>query len=206
MTYRFFNLIFLCICGVTLAADPPKGFEDPALLAKVLNGQLVIEEKTSTAIEFRSVAKAFFKKVSTDSYVDLAINHMKYPDLFEEIKAGETLEISADKKTYRYRLDLFVEQGFLSLHLYPEGIQKIFRAPDTHSEARVENTITNYKEQINFANQVTRLIPYENGILVEDDVHFRLQKETPSSKIIKLKLREFFTKYVSRMRQALQGT
>jgi len=186
--------------------DIPEGFKDPLLLEKVMKGEIIIQDTISTPTEFRTIGRAFFKKVSPNAYLDLATNHPKYPDLFEEVKKGETLEINSSKTEFKYRLDILIEVGFLSEHVYPEGIQKLVRAEDAISESTVDNEITNYTQTIKFSRQHTRLIPYKDGMLVEDDVHFQLQKDSGLSGIIKQELKKFFTKYISRFRQELQGS
>lgn len=193
------------VTAMAAPADPPIGFEDPALLGTVMDGKIVLQDKVDSKVEFRTVAKAFFNKVSPDSYVALAVNHPKYKDLFSEVKKGETTKISDDKSTYDYKLHLRISVGPFSQDVYPEGRQVITLATDALAEARIDNEIVNYKDEIKSAIQVTRLIPYQGGILVEDDVHVVLAKPSAQSGMIKKKLKEFFTKYVTAFRKELQG-
>jgi len=182
------------------------GFEDPKLLARVMSGEIVLEEKVSTKTEFRSIVKAFFNKVSPDAYTKLATNHPKYPSLFSEIKEAKTVSVSTDQLNLDYWLHLKVPIGPFFYDAYPEGHHTIVSAPDAQSEAKLLNEVTNYKDQIKFAKQTTRLIPYKTGILVEDDIHFLLTKESAFSGTIKKKFKEFFTRFVSTMRKELQGS
>ncbi len=195
----------ICLASLAFAQDPPTGFEDPVLLGSVMGGKVIYQDKIDTKIEFETVAKAFFTKTSPEAYAMLAVNHPKYPQLFQEVKEGHTTKISEDKLDYDYRLKLVIQAGFITQEVFPEGHQHLIPAADAISEYRIQNAITNYTDDIKSATQVTRLIPYDNGILVEDDVHVILQKPSAQSNIIKKKLKEFFSKYVLAFRKELTG-
>lgn len=203
--FVYFLLVLLAPVTAQDYADGPVGFEDPALLAKVMEGKIVMEDKVDTKVEFRTVAKAFFNRTAPEAYAALATNHPKYADLFTEVKKGETLKVSTDKTEFDYKLHLVFKVGPFSQDVYPEGHQKVTFGADATAEGRIDNEILNYKEEIKSATQVTRLIPYENGILVEDDVHVVLVKPSSQSGMIKKKLKEFFGQYVSTFRKELQG-
>lgn len=201
---------FVFLAGLAFAdgrqqRDVIPGFEDPVLLEKVMSGQVVLEEKIATKKEFRTIIRAYFNKVSPEAYYKLATNHAKYPSMFEEVVEGATTSVSADALDLDYRLHLKVKVGMFEYDAYPEGHHKIIPAKDAISEARVVNEITNYEDQIKYSRQTTRLIPYQTGILIEDDVHFTLKSDSAAASLMKKKLKEFFTRYVSTLRKELQG-
>jgi len=196
----------LCLSANLARAEGPAGFEDPALLESVMNGKIVFEDKLDTKVEFRTVGKAFFAKASPEAYAQLASNFEKYPQLFTEVKEGKTLTTSDDKLDRTYSLNLEVKVGFITQQVLAEGHQTLVPALDAISEYRILNEITNLKDQLKSATQVTRLIPHEGGFLVEDDVHVVLTKPSATSGMVKKKLKEFFGRYIATFRKELTGT
>ncbi len=187
-------------------ADNIHGFEDPALLEKVMAGEITKEEVLATKVEFRTVFRAFYNKVAPQAYVDLATNHAKYPELFPEIKKAETTHVNAERTDWTYKLDVTFQFGIFIQHFYPEGHQVYKKAHDALSEAVLEHNITNYQQYLKTATETTRLIPYKGGMLVHDDVHVVLQKENSQSTMIQSKLLEEFERYQKTFREQLQGS
>lgn len=186
--------------------DPgPAGFEDPALLAKVMGGEIVVKDLVDTKTEFRTVAKAYFNRVTPEAYWQLSSNFVHYPKMFSEVKEGKALEVSVDKLAVDWWLHLKIKVGFISQDFYPEGSQEFLPGLHATSEARVANRITNLQEYLKSGKQTTRLIPFDNGILVEDDIHAVLQDGVTGSALVKKELRKFFLKYISTFRKELQG-
>lgn len=194
----------LFLSAVSLA-DTPKGFEDPAMLEKIMKGTIVKTTVVDTKMESKIVLKAYSNKTSTDAYIDLAINHAKYPALFPEFQDAKTTKVSEDKTEYNYWSDLIIQHGFLSLHVNPEGVQKITRAKETAGEAFVEHTLTNYKDLIEVGSQNTRLVPYDNGILIEDTVYVKVKQSGGQATMIKQKMVEQFTRFIQGFRKELGG-
>ncbi len=200
------QLLFLVLFATRiLLADAPAGFEDPALLAKVMQGKIVIEDKVSTSTEFVSVGKAFFKQTSPVVYSQLAVNYPLYPKMFEEIKEGQLLNSNAEKTEFDFKLHMEVSVGPFAYDVYPEGKHLLQLPQDAISEGKVVMKVTNYTEYLKRADQTTRLIPYEGGILVEDTVHVVLQKASSQGNIVKKKLKEFYNKYIDGMRKELKA-
>jgi hypothetical protein len=185
--------------------DAPVGFKDPVLLGRVMKGEAVIQEPIGTQTEFQTVVRLYFNRVSPEAYAILATNHRVYPTMFDEVKEGRTTKANVGLTEFDYWLDLLVGTGILEDHVYPEGHQTFTPAADTKSEALIVNHLTNYQDTIQSAVQRTRLIPYETGMLVEDDIHILMQDASLSSRIVKKKLHDFFVKYVSALRVALHG-
>jgi len=191
--------------SITFAGETPKGFEDAKLLGRVMNGEIVFTPIKDTAIEFRGYVRSFFNKVSTDAYIDLATNHARYPELFNEIKDVKSIGSNAAKTEFDYRATLMVSVGPFTQPVYPQLHQIIARATETLGEAHLAQTITNYADMIAKSLHKTRLIPYEGGILVEDEVSFTLAKSVLGAGTVKNKLKEFFNRYSKVFRKALSG-
>ena len=178
---------------------------DPAEIQKLLQGTIIQKDTINTKKEFQTITKAFFKQVSADAYAALAVNYAVYPTMFEEVTEGKTIKSNHDQTEHDYWLHLVIYAGPFTEHIYPEGHHTIVRPIDGTSEGKVLNQLTNYPEYIDVATQQTRLVPYQGGILVEDDVHILMKDETVYSKLVKNKLKEFFGKYTAKMRIALHG-
>lgn len=197
---------FLFVCALPLfAANPPAGFEDAALLKDVMAGKIILKDLVDSNIEFKTVAKAYFYRVTPDHYLGLAVDHPRYSKLFEEVKEGKTTKVSDDKSVFDYWLHLSINVGIFDYDAYPEGRQRLFVADETNPEFRIANEITNYKDQLKFATQNTRLIPWEDGFLVEDTVNAVLVKPSSFSGMIKKELKKFFSKYVTTFRKELKA-
>lgn len=200
-------LVLALSSRATLAADGPiAGFEDPAVLSRVMGGEIVAEEKAATGKEFETVFRAFFKGVSPDAYRDLATNHVKYPDLFpDDVKSAETTKSNKERTEFEYKMDLVFRIGIFVQHVYPELRQVYTPAPDAVSEAKMWQTVLNYKEYLTDSTETTRLIPYQGGILIHDTIHFTLAKENSQTTLIKNKMKEKFLLFLTTFRTVLGG-
>jgi len=192
-------------CVGAFAVELPKGFEDAKLMEKVLAGKIVVEEVANTKLEYRVYLRSFFKKVSPDAFAALAVDYAKYPDLFEEILRTKTLAVSEDKTQYTYWADILIPYGIFEFHAYPEGKHTLKMAKDAISESIVVHEITNYKETLAQGMQSTRLIPYADGMLVEDDIHIKLVKDNAQSAAIKKQVIKQFSRMMETFRTALSG-
>lgn len=207
MNLRHLGVVLsLLSTGLMAKSEPPPGFEDPTLYNTVMGGKIVFVDKLDTKVSFESVGKAFFPHTSPEAYAALAVNHGKYPQMFDNIKEGVTTKISDNHLEYDYRLKLLVQVGFITQEATPEGHQILVPGADAISEYRILNTITNYQDEIKKATQVTRIIPHDNGVLVEDDVFVEMVKPGTQTNIMKKKLKEFFSKYIVAFRKELTGT
>lgn len=186
-------------------ANSISGFEDPILLSKVMSGKIVIQRLIDTDRESKLISRAYFNRVSPDAYQDLTVSYQKYPDLFEEVHSGKQTSADLANQIFTYWLDVFAKVGFLGKHVYPEGKHILVRSKGANAEARVRHTLTNYQDLLDVANQEIRLIPYENGFLVEDKVHVRARKVTMVTKPAKKKFVQFFMNYTEVLRNELQG-
>lgn len=194
----------LFLSALAFGADAPKGFNDPALLAKLMKGEIVKTTLTENKLETKVVLRAFSNKTSTDAYIDLAVNHAKYPALFEEIQDAKTVSVDKDRMTYDWWMDRIVGSGFLSFHVYIEGTQKLTRAKEASGEAFVENKMKNYKEYVQLGTQNTRLVPYEGGILIEDTIYVKVV-EGAQGELIKGEMVKQFTRFLEVFRKDLGG-
>lgn len=197
-----YSVLFLS--QVTLA-DPIQGFEDPNALAKIMNGEILVTDAVETKVEFRSFVRAYFNKVSPDAYIDVLTNHEMWSELIPEVKEGKTTNVNADKTVFDWWLHMKIKYGFLTFNVYPEGQQTVYRAVDTKSEAKVRNVITSHQDYIKEATQTTRLIPYQNGFLVEDNIHVVIHKPSNQADTIKKELKKTFVNLIGSIREELQG-
>jgi hypothetical protein len=199
-----------CLARAAAAASPAApipGFENPQILERVMGGEIVKEEKISTAVEVQTIMRAFFNKVSPDAYVGLATDHPKYVELFPDlIKEAKTTKVNADHTEWDYWMDILYTMGIFQTHVYPEGHQIYRKAPDAASEATLLHNITNYQDYIKSATQTTRLIPYKTGMLVHDDIHLVMKKESSHTAMIKEQIAKQFERYISTFREHLQGS
>ncbi len=180
----------------------PAGF-DAETLEKVLQGKTVIKNVINTKLELHSYIRAFFDDVIAQEYVELATDHPKFPTLFPEVKEGRTTYVNESKTQFEYALSMVIEYGIYLIPFNPTGIQKIKHGQDSVSESTIENEVTNYKERFEFIRQNTRLIPFQTGILIEEDVHMKMKKQIPD--FVKEELAKFYIRYVETFRTALQG-
>lgn len=208
MKSYFHSLLATCVlfaAAQTALADPPAGF-DAETLKQVMSGKIVGEVKTDTANEYRLVNRAYFHKVSTDAFLDLAVDHAKYPSMFSpEVQDARTLTVNEDKTVYTYTMDLEVTMGLFTFYLHPEAKHTLKRAADPTAEAHLLNELTSHKEQVELLVQNTRLIPHESGILVEEDLHLKMKPGTVQGSSIKNYLKKFFARYVDTFRKELKG-
>ena len=186
---------------VSAAAIP--GFEDPKVLEKVMKGEIVTEEVTQTKKDFRTVFRLYVPKADTVAWTNVVTDHAKYPSMISQVKSAETTKVNAEKTEYEYKMELLVKVGPFSQKIYPEGRQNVTPAKDAVSEAVVVNTITNYQDMIAKNSETTRLIPYEGGILVHDDINFTLVKENGQSKLIAKELNKNAKSMLEAFRAAL---
>lgn len=194
--------VFLAVSQISMAERDPEGF-DPETLAKVLSGEIVLQQVVSSPVELRTMIRAYFDRVSGDAYIRLATDHPKWAQLFQEVKEGKTTLVNETKTYFEYALSMVVKYGPYTIPLHPTGKQNITYAPDAVSESKIINELTNYKDYIEFIIQKTRLIPYQTGILVEDDVHLKVKNQVPQA--VKTELANFFNRYVETFRKALGG-
>jgi hypothetical protein len=199
------SLLGLLFTFSLFADTPPVGFEDPALLDAVLKGKIVAKDLVNTPTEVHTVIKSYFHKVNGDAYLDLAVDYPKYPELFAEIENAKQIAVNADKTEYDCGIDIKMKVGILEKKAYAELHQILTRVPDALSEDKFTQTITNNKDKVVKALQTTRLIPYEGGILVEDDIHFILTKDGAVGGVLKKYLKNLFDRYTLTFRKELKG-
>lgn len=193
----------LILTSITYGADYPKGFEDPALMEKVMGGDIVVERVLDTNQEGKMIARSYFDGVSSDAYLDLATQYEKYPTIFPMVKKGQTLNVNPEKTVFGYKLDILVVYGVFSKMIYPEMKHTLIRAKGTSDESHLKNELMNYKKDVEFATQSIRLIPFEKGILVEDTIHAKAKQSSPYANAAKKKLIEVFIDNTDKLRNAL---
>jgi len=205
----FHRLILLAAAAYLPLANAdtiPSGFEEPGLMDRVMGGEIVLSETTNTSTEFVDVFRAFFNKTSAKAYADLVTDHAKYVDLFPEMKEAKTTSVNSDRTVFTYWARMVVTVGIFQQTLYPEGRHTVKLARDAAGESTVLNEITNYTEYLKLATESARLIPYQNGMLVEDTVHVKLQKASATTNFVKRHLQKMFANYVSTFRDALHAS
>ena len=200
---RLFPVFFSLFSSLVLAADPPVGFQDPALLAKVMSGKADVFEKVSSSKEFETIVRLFIDRATPEAYAKVATNHAAYPSIFTEVKQGKTLQANSQLTEFDYWLDMLVIYSGFTEHIYPEGHQTVLFGVDVRSETTIDHHLKNYEETIAASSQHTRLIPWETGILVEDDTHIVMVEASMTSAIVKKKLHDFFASYAINLQKAL---
>lgn len=200
---RFAVLAFAVFASLSMAV--PAGFEDPALYEKVMGGQIVRTSLIDTKIETKMVIRAYFDKVSTDAFFNLVTNYPKYPSLFEEVTAGRLKSTENEKSILNYELDLDVQVGLMHFNETAVCRHEWKPGADQQSESVLQNRLNNFQEYVQFTTQSTRVIPWENGILIEDTVHLKLKKADMAGNMAKKKLVEFLGKYLVALKAELQG-
>lgn len=197
-------VIFIATVGIA-RAEPPEGFEDPVLLQKVMAGEVVVQDVLSTKVEFRTFSRSFFDEVSPKEYVDLVTDHPKWPMFVPEIKEGKTTKVNEDRTQFEFWLHVVAQFGLFTYDLYPEISQTIYWANDEVNESRIYSLLLNGQEDVKLGEVTTRLIPYETGILVEDNIHVVLVKESGYSSLIKKEATKKIVAMTKRIREILQG-
>jgi hypothetical protein len=187
------NLALLCVAAFafarTAAADIP-GFENKDLLEKVMAGEIEAEDVIATKTEFRTIFRLFVPKRDAEAWIGVATDHAKYPTIIDAVKSGQTVHVNHDRSIFDYKLHIVVKVGPFTQHVYPEGRQVVTRAHDAVSETKMMNTINNYGEMFVSNSEATRIIPHEGGILIYDDVHFKLKKESGHAALIQKHLKK----------------
>jgi hypothetical protein len=197
--------ISLFIFANSLAIGAPAGFTDAKLLKKIMNGSIVVTTVNDSSTEYRTYVRAFFDKVSPDAYVDLYTSHKDWIGLLPELKDAKTVSANADRTQFEYSLYLKVRYFGLPFDVYPEGRQTVTRGADALSEWKVHNLITNYQSDIKLGEEHLRLIPYQGGILVENEVHVAIHQSTIVSRVVKGELQKKFVTLVGKIRTRLTG-
>ena len=191
----------LLLTASILFSGAPAGFESPGLIERLRKGETVKETRVDTRKEFHFVHKAYYRNVTPEAFAGLAVNHQRYPELFQEVVSGATLRVDHGAGQYDYRLHVRVDVGLFRQDAHPEGTHVVTKAP---AEWKIANRVTNYPHYAEVADQRTRLIPWEGGILIEDEVHVRLKQNNPMSRLIRNKLHSFFSGYLTVFRRELE--
>jgi hypothetical protein len=197
---RVISVVGFALCSVGLA-----GFEDPVLLGKVMKGSIEVEQVMATKTEFRNSVRAFFNRVSPDAYADLAMSHKDWIGLMPEIVDAKTTGANAGPTEVTYWLHLKIKYAVFNFDVYPEGKQTVTAGPDAVSEWTIHNEITNYKDDVNLVEEDVRLIPHQGGILVEDNLHVVLAKESPQASLAKKEIEKKWVALLSALRTKLGG-
>jgi len=204
-----FSTMFLLVFSLALVAraeTPPEGFEDAAVFEKVMGGEIHAQEALATKKEFRTIFRAYFPKIVATQYADLVVSHARYPEMFDEVKAAKTTKVNPGRTEFDYWAHIVYKFGIFNYDVYPEGRHTLVLPTTAYAEARVLHEVLNYKDQLNKVLETTRLIPWEGGILVHDDIYFMLQKESSQSTMIKNQLKKQFLRYLEKFREVLTGS
>lgn len=204
-------LLLSCVSIILLPlawGGRPTGFEQPGILETLKTGKTVIETPVSTATELVQVTKAYFKDTKAEDYVHLVTNHKKYELMFKDgsprIMKADTLSVNKEKTEYQYKLLVVVDGPFGVIYEFePQGRQLVLDDLHSSGETKIDNTLTNYKEQLTHASQTTRIIPYDEGLLIEDRLHIILKQQTQSSAAMKKQLGILSARFLEAFRKEL---
>jgi hypothetical protein len=201
---RLLVIAFLTQTLFAASTKPPLGFEDSTVFNKVIAGDIVKVVEKDTASEYILKIRAYFNKkgskLDSSDLIKLVTNHKKYEELFpEEIKRASTISVSADKKSFKYLL-IFNSTG---LSVRVDGDQKITYAKDATSEALIDNDISSFKNLFKSVSEKTRIIPYNDGLLVEDVINMQIISSGIMANKVKTKLTDNLNKFVTKFREEL---
>lgn len=185
------------------SASIPEGFTE-TVLEQVATGKIVAEVRKDTEDEFHAFHRAYYHKVSPDSFLKLAINHPKYAALFEEVEDARTLESNSDLTELTYAMDLKIKVGFISFFLNGKGRHTVSYPETAEDEGQVFNELLNYKDKVLKLTQNIRLVPYKEGMLVEQELVLKMHPDASSKKTIKDYLKKFLTRYLNTFRTELE--
>ncbi len=197
------SFIFLCLLALPAVAEPVTGFEDQVVLDSVMTGTVTVEEVLATDSESTFVIRGFFPKVTPDQYVDLATDHRKYPSMFSEIKEAKTTWVNSERTEWKYWMNIVIKVLFFTKTIYPEGKQVYSRPVNAIGEGVLTHTVENYADTLKTMIERTRLIPYQDGMLVHDYINYILTKSSSSAEMIRSKLREQFVRFLTTYRKVL---
>jgi hypothetical protein len=199
------RLLVLAFLTQTLfATTPPLGFEDSTVFNKVIAGDIVKVVEKDTTSEYILKIRAYFNKkgskLDSSDLIKLVTNHKKYEELFpEEIKRASTISVSSDKKSFKYLL-IFNSTG---LSVRVDGDQKITYAKDATSEALIDNDISSFKNLFKSVSEKTRIIPFNDGLLIEDVINMQIISSGIMANKVKTKLTDNLNKFVTKFREEL---
>ncbi|MCB0404220.1 MAG: hypothetical protein KDD51_05495 [Bdellovibrionales bacterium] len=201
-----FGLLCLIVsfAQTAFAASIPEGFTE-SVLEQVAEGKIVADVRKDTENEFHAFHRAYYHKVSADSFLKLAINHPKYAALFDEVEDARTLESNSDLTELTYAMDLKVKVGFISFYLNGKGRHKVRYPENAEDEGQVLNELLNYKDKVTKLTQNIRLVPYKEGMLVEQELVLKMHPDASSKKAIKDYLKNFLMRYLSTFRTELEN-
>lgn len=194
----------LILFVTSIATAAPVGFEDPALLARVMKGEIVYTTLVDTKLETKAVVKAYFAGVEPSEYYALTFDYGGYPKIFDEVKHGKLVKADYAAGTYDYQLEVETKVGLITMQDTALGRHTAKPAADPAQESLLHNQLLNFEEYVKSGLQNVRLIPYQGGILVEDTVHFQMKKSDMQTQMAKKKLVEFFSSYTRKIRDVLQ--
>jgi hypothetical protein len=162
----------------------------------------VVEKDTTS--EYILKIRAYFNKkgskLDSSDLIKLVTNHKKYEELFpEEIKRASTISVSSDKKSFKYLL-IFNSTG---LSVRVDGDQKITYAKDATSEALIDNDISSFKNLFKSVSEKTRIIPFNDGLLIEDVINMQIISSGIMANKVKTKLTDNLNKFVTKFREEL---
>jgi hypothetical protein len=202
---RFALFIAFAYLPVARANGVPPGFDAPGLMDRLMNGEIVLDETVNTGTEFEDFFRAYFDKTTPEAYGAIVTDYEKYPQLFDDMKDAKTTSVNADHTVFTYALTMDVTVGPFNETIYPEGKETLNLTPDANGESHITNAITNYQDYLNYATETLRLIPYKTGMLVEDDVHVSIKKQSAVSGMVKAQLQKQFQSYLTIFRTQLSG-
>ena len=200
--------IILFFSVLSLGASVPPGFEQPGLVDQLVSGNIVVKKLVDTNVEVHSVSYAYFHKTSPEAYAEAIAKHETYKDLFApDVKEGKTLRMSrvGNDMLNDYMLTVVVKMGIISKTFLTEFKQDIKLADAPNEESTVNEVLTNYQDYVPFSKHHTRLVPYANGFLVSDEVHFKIAPSASTGGVFKSKLNAVFGKYLKTFREVLRA-
>ena len=168
MILAFFSL------SVT-ATELSRDFSDPSTFDAVLNGEIIVEDQLDTGTVFLSVVRAYFFRTHPREYVELITDHPRWPELVKDFREGRTLDSNPEGTLFDWWLSMRVQFGLFHYEFFPTGRQTV---KERLGETTVHNLLDG-GEMVKIAEQRTRLVPYQGGMLLEDEIRVEIESPSP---------------------------
>lgn len=168
-------------------ATLPDGFREPHIRNTIFSRLVHVTKEIDTNQEGKFVFRTYFPNTTVNKFLAPAFDYENYPKYFPCVTKGEELAANTDRSELEYQLEIKVSVKILGkdVHIkpiHPHGRHRIVREGN---ETILHNEILNTESDFEFITQKMRIIPYGNGVLVEDTVHAKTKKSSMMAGLVK---------------------
>ncbi len=183
MRLNLFSVVFAVSVSLFLstsaaAARPPTGFDEPGVIDQLMKGKVLQKDLVSTLREIKVQYRSFFKGISVDEYIAKVIDHDNYFKYLSDVKSSKRIKEVVAGKRYEYELEMDVRTPLGNMTLEPVFDQLINKGAAATDETTLTDTVTNYTSDIKGAGYDTRIVPYEDGLLIAHTNYLTLKSAT----------------------------